>query len=131
MNLVIKFNHLAVATPLRGRRNSGSARFAVFALVGVLGVLAFIFSAVSPDDDEIQQEFAPGSKTRQGVVRNWKSIPSVGVTVVNLIQYAVVPRRLLSVRCPAIERVLICDVRTAKIALPNRTSSRSPPARCS
>ena len=56
MDPVIKFGHSAVATPLRGRRNSGSMRRAVFGLVGVVGVLAFIFSAVSPDDDEIQQE---------------------------------------------------------------------------
>jgi hypothetical protein len=129
MNLVIEFNHCAVATPLRGRRSSGSTRFAIFALVGVLGVLAFIFSAVSADDDEIQQEFALCSKTRQGVVRNWKSIPSVRVTLVNLVHYAVVPRRLLSVCCSAIERVLIRDVGTAATALPNRTSGRSPPAR--
>jgi len=60
MNLVIKLGYIAVATPLRRRRNSGSVRRAVFGLVGVLGVLAFIFSAVSPDDDEIQQEFARG-----------------------------------------------------------------------
>jgi hypothetical protein len=127
MNLVIKFNHSAVATRLRGRRNSGSTRFAIFALVGVLGVLAFIFSAVSADDDEIQQEFALGSATRQGVVRDWKSIPSFRVTLANLVHYAVVPRRLLSVRCSAIERVFICDIETAATALPNRTSGRSPP----
>jgi hypothetical protein len=69
MNLVIKLGYIAVATPLRRRRNSGSVRRVVFGLVGVLGVLAFIFSAVSPDDDEIQQEFAQGSKSRQDVVR--------------------------------------------------------------
>lgn len=131
MKLVIKFGHSAVATPLRERRNSGSMRCAAFGLVGVLGALAFIFSAVSPDDDEIQQEFAQGSKTRQDVVRNWKSIPSVRVTLANLVHCAIVPRRLPPVRCSAIERVLICDVENAATALPNRTCGRSPPARSS
>src|SRR6267143_6865977 len=54
-------------------RNDIKRKAAIFGLVGVLGVLAFIFSALSAEDDEIQQEFAQGSKTRQCVVRNWKS----------------------------------------------------------
>ena len=127
MDPVIKFGHSAVATPLRGRRNSGSMRRAVFGLVGVVGVLAFIFSAVSPDDDEIQQEFAQGSKSRQDVVRNWKSIPRVRVTLVNLVHNAIVPRRPPPVHCSAIARVLIRDVKNAPTALPNRTCGRSPP----
>src|ERR1700746_3867994 len=129
MNLVIKLGYIAVATPLRRRRNSGSVRRAVFGLVGVLGVLAFIFSAVSPDDDEIQQEFAQGSKSRQDVVRNWKSIPRVHVTLVNLVHNAIVPRRPPPVRCSAIARVLIWDIKNAATALPNRICGRSPPAR--
>src|ERR1700681_4523672 len=121
MNLVIKFDHSAVATPRRERPNFGSTRCAVFGLVGVLGVLAFIFSAVSPDDDEIQQEFAQSSKTRECVVRNWKSLPTVRVTLVNLVHCVIVPRRQPFVRCSAIERVLICDFETAATAFPNRT----------
>jgi hypothetical protein len=135
MNLVIKFDHTAVATPRQERPNSGSTRCAVFGLIGVLGVLAFIFSAVSPDDDEILQEFTQGSKTRRCVVRNWKSIPSVRVTPVNLVHCAIVPRRLPFVRCSAIERVLICDFtcdfETAATAFPKRTCGRSPPDRSS
>jgi hypothetical protein len=75
--------------------------------------------------------FAQGSKTRQCVVRNWKSIPSVRVTLVNLVHCAIVPRRLPSVHCSAIERVFICDFETAATAFPNRTCGRSPPDRSS
>lgn len=131
MNLVIKFDHSAVATTRRERPNSASTRCAVFGVVGVLGVLALILSAVSPDDDDIQQEFALVSKTRQCVVRNWKSIPSGRVTFVNLVHYAIVLQRLPSVRCSAIERALICDAETATTAIHNRACGRSPPNKSS
>jgi hypothetical protein len=128
MDLVIKFDHNAVAAaPLRERANSAATRCAVFGLVAVLGVLAFIFSAVSSDDDEIQQEFAQGTKTKQCVVRNWKSIPSVPVTRVSPVHYAIVPRSLSSVRCSAVERVVIYDVKIGATAFPSRTCGRSPP----
>jgi len=132
MDLVIKFDHNAVAAALlRERPNSAATRCAMFGLIGVLGVLAFIFSAVSPDDDEIQQEFAQGSKTRQGVVRNWKSIPSVRVTLIRPVHYAIVPRSLPSARCSAIERVAIYDVKIGATAFPSGTCGRSPPTNSS
>jgi hypothetical protein len=129
MDHVIKFDHGAVAAPLRERPNSAATRCAVFCLAGVLGVLAFIFSAVSPDDDEIQQEFAQGTKTRRCLVRNWKSIPNVRITLVNPVCCAIVPRRLPSVRCSAIERVLIPDDEIGATAFASQTSGRSPPTR--
>ena len=131
MDLVIKIDHGAVAASLRERPNSAATRCAVFRLVGVLGILAFLFSVVSPYDDEIQQEFAQGTKTRRCVVRNWKSIPNVRITLVNPVCCAIVPRRLPFVRCSAIERVLICDVEIGATAFPSQTSGRSPPTRSS
>jgi hypothetical protein len=128
MNVVIKFDHSAVATPRQERPNSGSTRCAVFGLVGVLGVVPFILSAVSADDDEIQQVFAQGRKTRQCVARNWKSIRRVRA---NFVHWAIVPGRPPSVRCSAIERVLFSDFDTAATAFPNRTCGRSPPDRSS
>jgi len=131
MDLVIEFDHSGVAAaPLRERPNSSATR-AVLGLVGVLGVLAIIFSAVSPNDDEIQQEFSLRTKTRQCLVRNWNSIPSVRLTLVNPVHYAVVPRSLSSVRCSAIERVLICDLKIGATAFPSRACGRSPPTRSS
>jgi hypothetical protein len=37
-----------------------TVRFSPVALVGTFGVLAFAFSAVSPDDDMLQQEYVRG-----------------------------------------------------------------------
>ena len=129
MDLVIKFDHGAVAVASSGERpNSATTRRAVLGLVAVLGVLAFIFSAVSPNDDENQQEFAQ-SRTRRCVVRNWKSISSVRVKLVNPVHDAIVPRSLSSIRRSAIERVLIDDLKSAGTAFPARTSGRSPPTR--
>jgi len=74
MDLVIRGDHSSsAANPLR--KPDRSNRCAVFGLIGVLGVLAFVFSSVSPDDD-IQQEFAQSSKNRQCAVQNLKSMHS-------------------------------------------------------
>ena len=123
---MINCDHCIIAeAPLRERPTSNC--YAVFGLVGVLGVLAFIFSAVSPDDDDIQQEFVQGSKTRQVVVQNFKSIPSIRV-LINSVHYVFVPQGLTSLRCSAIERVRICDPKIGATIFRSRTGDRSPPA---
>jgi hypothetical protein len=109
MDLVIKFDHCAsAATPLRGRHRFSC--YAVLGLVGVLGVLAFIFSAVSPDDDEIQQEFIKGLKL-DNVLSRIASRYRARVTFINPVHYAFVPRGLASFRCSVIERAHISEVR--------------------
>jgi hypothetical protein len=53
--------------PLFGRR-------ALVSLLAALGVLAFIFSAISPIDDGIQQEFFQRSKSKQCVLIDYKAV---------------------------------------------------------
>src|SRR6266436_7659303 len=42
-------------------------------LLAAFGFLAFLFSVVSPYDDDIQQEFVQNNKARQLVVANYKA----------------------------------------------------------
>ena len=42
-------------------------------MIAAIGVLAFFFSAVSPNDDDIQQEFIQGNKPKQVSVSNHKN----------------------------------------------------------
>lgn len=97
-------------------------------LMGALGVLAFIFSAVSPYDDDFQQEFGLANKQIECVLLNWKSIPSIRGTLVNPVQCALVPRRLSSPCCPAIGRACISAAKIQATGSSSRTSDgRSPP----
>ena len=126
MDLVIKCDLCAiVAAPLRKGRSS--KRYAVFGLVGVLGVLAFIFSSVSPGDDEIQQEFIQQSRNRQRVVLNWKTAPCIRGTLLKPVHYAFVLRGLPSFCCSTIGRVHISDIKIGAIIFRSRAGGRSPP----
>jgi len=99
-----------------------------FLLVCILGVLAFIFSAVSPCDDAIRQEVAP-SKNRQLVIQNWKSISQVSRTHSNPSQYVFVLQGLASFGCFPIRRVHSFYVKIGARALLSQSAGRSPPAR--
>jgi len=50
--------------------------YALLHLLAAFGVLAFIFSAVSPADDDIQQEFFKTSKSKQCVFAHYKNAVS-------------------------------------------------------
>jgi hypothetical protein len=66
MHSVANYPRAIKAEPLLPRR-------ALPRLLAALGVLAFIFSATCPDDDDIQQKFLQSSKSKQRVVANYKS----------------------------------------------------------
>jgi len=95
-----------------------------YRLIGVLGVLAFIFSVVSPYDDAIQQDFVRG---RQFSVLNCKAIHCVSSTHSNPNQHAVVLQRAAYFCCFLAGRALIYCVDTSSTALLGRTAGRSPP----
>lgn len=128
MNLVIKHDHNAsAATPLRAFHRSN--RYAAFGLVGVLGVLAFLFSAVSPDDDDIQQDFVQGNRKAECVVQSRKSTPSIRGARVNPVHYALIPGSVSSICYPAIERVHLLNVKIGTAIFHHRTTARSPPTK--
>lgn len=125
MNLVCKRDRGASpAFPLQ--QGHCSNRNPMFGFIGALGVLALIFSALSPHDDDIQQEFAQVGKNRQRVVRNWKSIPSVCATLVSPVQQ-LVARSLFCFCRSAIGRVVVSDAKIGATVFPRRIGGRSPP----
>jgi hypothetical protein len=93
-----------------------------YRLIGVLGVLAFIFSVVSPYDDAIQQDFVKIS------VQNCKSIRCVSSTHSDPNQHAVVSQRAAHFCCFHIGRALIHYVDKCTTVLLGPTAGRSPPA---
>lgn len=105
--------------------------YAMFALVGVVGVLAFVFSAVSPYDDEIQQEFFKGPETRQSVVQNCKAIRGIRITVIDLVHHALVRRGLVCLRCAPVDQSRVADVEIGAAIFSTQTGDRSPPTRSS
>ena|SRR6516164_1451017 len=113
----------------QGRHSSNS--YAMFAFAGVLGVLAFVFSAVSPYDDEIQQEFFKCPETRQFVVQNCKPIRGIRITVIDLVDHALFLRGLVCFRCSWVEQVRVSDVEIRAAIFCSQTGDRSPPTRSS
>jgi len=104
------------------------------ALLGLLfafGVLAFLFSAVSPDDDDIQQQFVQGNKAKQFVLATSKSVPNIRGFRINRVPSALLPPRPLSTRCTVIGRVLSVDEKIIGTIVSSRTGDRSPPSKSS
>jgi hypothetical protein len=99
----------------------------VFALIGTLGVLALLFSALSPNDDEIQQEFAQGRKNRQYGAQSWKSLSSDRNTPVNPVLDVFVGQLLPSFCCLVTGRVVISDLKIGATTVRSRIVGRSPP----
>jgi|SRR5450755_3837861 hypothetical protein len=56
--------------PRRPRRHHD----VLLSLLATLGVLAFVLSATSPADDDIQQEFCQSSKSKQCVLADHKAL---------------------------------------------------------
>jgi hypothetical protein len=52
-------------------------RYALLSLLAAFGVLAFIFSATSPGDDDIQQEFCKTTKSRQSAFADRKAVSNL------------------------------------------------------
>lgn len=103
----------------------------LFALAGVLGVLAFVFSAVSPYDDEIQHEFFRRPETRQFVVQNCKLIRDIRISVNGLVPHALARRSLVCFRGASVEQARVFDVEIRAAIFCSQAGSRSPPTRSS
>jgi len=71
------YRQCAATAPVLSCRQGRRYYCARWGLIGVFGVLAFLFSAVSPDDDDIQQEFVQASKSKQFVLAAHLSAPCV------------------------------------------------------
>lgn len=108
-----------------------SYRCVLFGLLGTLGVLAFFFSAVSPYDDDVQQEIVQGQKSKQCVVANWKAASEVHTFGTNKDRSALLPQRLLIVCCGVVRHALVPDEEIHRTIFSSSTGDRSPPSRSS
>jgi hypothetical protein len=83
MDAVANYPQRAIkAEPLLPRRPCRLGHHCVLlGLLGAFGALAFIFCAISPDDDDIQQEFFQSSKSKQCVLANYKAVSNLRRTL--------------------------------------------------
>jgi hypothetical protein len=85
MHAVANYPQRAIkAEPLLPRR-------ALPSLLASIGVLAFIFSATCPDDDDTQQEFLQSSKSKQCVIANYKALSNLSTFRIYTLCPALVP----------------------------------------
>jgi hypothetical protein len=103
----------------------------LFGFLITLGLLAFFFSVVSPYDDDVQQEFVQGQKSKQCVVANWKAACEVHTFGTNKDRSALLPQRLLIVCCGVVRHALVPDEEILRTISSSEVGDRSPPSRSS
>jgi hypothetical protein len=98
-------------------------------LLAALGVLAFIFSATSPDDDDIQQEFYRTSKSKPCAFVNYKAVSNLRTFRIGAVCSALAANVAISshfdtagVSVPGYDKGRVCS---------GRTGDRSPPTKSS
>jgi len=121
------YRQCAIATlPFLRCRHRLGHHCACLGLIGIFGVLAFLFSAISPDDDDIQQEFVQNNKAKQLAVANYK-VRELRTFCTSNIRPALLPQTLPAICCGVRERARIVDKRIPGTILSRRTAARSPP----
>jgi len=100
-------------------------------LIGAFGVLAFIFSAISPDDDDIQQESFQSNKSKQFVLANYKAPSDIRGFRISTLRSALPRRRQLLANSQLLARILISRPEIDGTIFCSRTGDRSPPTKSS
>ena len=114
--------------PYTMRPNGGCQ---LFGFLITFGLLAFFFSVVSPYDDDVQQEFVQGQKSKQCVVANWKAARAVHTFGTNKVRSALLPQRLLIFCCGVVRHALVQDEEILRTISSSGIGDRSPPSRSS
>jgi hypothetical protein len=119
------------AEPLLPRRTCRIGhRRALLGLLGAFGVLAFVISAASPVDDDIQQEFFQSSKSRQCFLANNKTVCSRTFRICT-VRSALAPPTPQFASFYVTARVSVPDDEIKARVCSSRTGDRSPPSRSS
>ena len=131
MDAVANYPQHAKAEPLfpRRARRLGS-RSALLSLLGVFGVLAFILSATSPDDDDIQQEFSQTSRAKQCVLANYKALSNIRAFRICAVRSVLAPPMPQFASYYVTSLVAVPDAIKAEVYR-SRTGDRSPPTKSS
>jgi hypothetical protein len=103
----------------------------LFGSLIALGLLAFVFSVVSPYDDDVQQEFVQGKKPKQCVVLNCKATFAVHTSGTNKVRSALLPQRPLIISCGVVRHALVPDEEILRTISSSGIGDRSPPSRSS
>lgn len=116
---------------LRSGSRYSRRRVGLFGLLAAVGFLAFMFSAVSPYDDDVQQEFVQSNKPKQLLVANHKASRDTGTFGVHRVPPAIFEQLSLGIDFAATQH----DASARRAILPasasNRFRDRSPPAKLS
>jgi hypothetical protein len=133
MDAVANYPQRAIkAEPLFSRRPRRLRhRRALLGLLGAFGVLAFIFSAISATDDDIQQEFVHGSKSKQCVRANYKAVSNLRTFRICTVRSALAPPTSQFASYYVTARVSVPDGEIKGRVCSSRTGDRSPPAKSS
>jgi hypothetical protein len=131
VDAVANYPQHAKAEPLfpRRPRRLGS-RSALLSLLGVFGVLAFILSATSPDDDDIQQEFSQTSRAKQCVLANYKALSNIRAFRICAVRSVLAPPMPQFASYYVTSLVAVPDAIKAEVYR-SRTGDRSPPTKSS
>jgi hypothetical protein len=114
---------------LRRPRRRGYHR-ALLGSLAAVGVLAFIFSAASPGDDGLQQEFFLSSKSKQCTLANYKAVSNLRAFRICTVPTALAPPTPQFVRYYVTARLSVRD-NEIKAKVCSRTGDRSPPTKSS
>jgi hypothetical protein len=98
-------------------------------LLGAIGVLAFLFSAISPDDDDIQQEIVQGDKTKQRALANYKPTREGRALSRSTVLPALLAQLHPTIRRAEVGRVVTVEEKILGTIVSSRTGDRSPPSK--
>jgi hypothetical protein len=99
--------------------------------LAVFGVLAFIFSATSPYDDDIQQEFCQISKSKQCVLTNYKAVRNLGTSRICAAHYALASPTPQAASYDLIVCVSLTNDKIKDSVCSGASRDRSPPVKTS
>jgi hypothetical protein len=132
MNAISKWRQSAiVAIPFSPRWRRLGHHCALLGLLGALGVLAFILSAISPDDDDIQQECFQSNKSKQFVLANYKAPSDIRGFRISTLRSALPRRWQLLANSLLLALIFISHQEIDGTIFSSRTGDRSPPTKSS
>lgn len=119
-----------IAEPLlpRCRPRSGHSCVLLTLLVA-FGVFAFVFSTISPDDDDIQQEFCKTDKSKECAFVSYKATSNLRIFRIHPIYSALAPSAPQSRSHFVIARASVLGDEIKGRVFSKRTGDRSPPTR--
>jgi hypothetical protein len=120
-------------SPRTSRLGSRSSRRRVglFGLLAAIGFLAFMFSAVSPYDDDVQQEFVQSNKPQQLLVANHKASRDAQTLGVHRVPPAILQQLASDIDFAVIQHQASDHAAILKTSASNTSRDRSPPTKLS